>query len=76
MAMKTKVTVSIDEELIPRAKQSARRRGISFSELVEASLRSVTEEREGTSFSQRWRGKFHPASGDDERYKALAKRYL
>ncbi len=74
--MKTKVTVSIDDELIPRAKQSARRRGISFSELVEASLRSVTEERESTSFSQRWRGKFHPAGGDDERHKALAKRYL
>lgn len=75
-AMKTKVTVSLDEELIPRAKRSARRRGISFSELVEASLRSVTEEREATSFSQRWRGKFQPAGGDDERYRALAKRYL
>ena len=74
--MKTKVTVSIDDELIPRAKRSARRRGISLSELVEASLRSVTEERESTSFSQRWRGKFHPTGGDDQRYKALAKRYL
>jgi Arc/MetJ family transcription regulator len=74
--MKTKVTVSIDDELVPRAKRSAQRKGISFSEFVEASLRSVTEEPESTSFSQRWRGKFHPASGDDERYKALAKRYL
>lgn len=76
LAMKTKVTVSIDEELIPRARQSARRKGISLSELVEASLRSVTEERETASFSQRWRGKFQPAGGDDERSKALAKRYL
>ena len=75
-AMKTKVTVSIADELVPRAKQFAHRRGISLSELVETSLRAVTEERESTSFSQRWRGKFHPAARNDERYKALAKRYL
>ena len=74
--MKTKLTVSIDDELIPRARQFARGRGISLSELVETSLRSVTEESESSSFSQRWRGKFHPAGSDDERYKALAKRYL
>jgi hypothetical protein len=39
-------------------------------------LRPVKEERESTSFAQRWRGKFRPAAGNDERYKALAKRYL
>lgn len=71
-----KVTISIDDALIPRAKRFARRRGISLSELVETSLRSVTEEPTSASFSQRWRGKFYPAGGDDERYKALAKRYL
>jgi hypothetical protein len=74
--MKTKVTVSIEEELIPRAKRFARRKGISLSELVETSLRSVTEESVDTSFSQRWRGKFHLAPSEDERSKALAKRYL
>jgi hypothetical protein len=74
--MKTKLTVSIDQELIPRVKRFARGRGISLSELVETSLRSVTEESEAPSFSQRWRGKFHPADGHDERYEALAKRYL
>jgi post-segregation antitoxin (ccd killing protein) len=74
--MKTKLTVSIDDELIPRARRFARGRGISLSELVETLLRSLTEESESPSFSQRWRGKFHPAGRGDERYKALAKRYL
>ena len=75
--MKAKMTVTIDEELIPKAKLHARKRGLSLSELVETSLRVVTEEKEDTSsFSQRWRGKFRPAGRDDERAKALAKRYL
>jgi hypothetical protein len=75
--MKAKLTVTIDEELIPRAKQYAHKRGLSLSKLVESSLRTVTEEsNEATSFSQRWRGKFQPAGGSDERSKALAKRYL
>lgn len=73
--MKTKLTVSIDEELLPKARRLARQRGLSFSELVETSLRLVTEESESRSFSQRWRGKFQPADKNDERYKALAKRY-
>jgi post-segregation antitoxin (ccd killing protein) len=75
--MKAKLTVTIDEELIPRARQYARKRGLSLSKLVETSLRTATEgTTEGTSFSQRWRGKFQPAGGNDERSKALAKRYL
>lgn len=74
--MKAKLTVSIDEELIPKAKRFARGRGISLSELVETSLRSVTAEDESPSFSERWRGKFQSADRQDERYKALAKRYL
>lgn len=68
--MKAKLTVTIDEELIPKAKRYARKRGLS------ASLRAVTEETEGKSFSERWRDKFQPADKDDERYQALAKRYL
>ncbi|HYN21238.1 MAG TPA: DUF6364 family protein [Thermoanaerobaculia bacterium] len=74
--MKTKLTVSIDDELIPRARRFARGRGISLSELVETSLRSLTEESESPSFSQRWRGQFRPAGREDEPYRALAKRYL
>jgi post-segregation antitoxin (ccd killing protein) len=73
--MKTALTVNIDEELIPKVEQVARERGISLSELVETSLRSATERPEDT-FSQRWRGKLKPSDSDDERYKALAGRYL
>jgi hypothetical protein len=42
---------------------------------VEDSLRTVTRRPEST-FSQRWRGQFQPADRQDERYQALAKRYL
>lgn len=73
--MKAELTVTIDEELIPKAERLAHERGISLSELVEASLRTVTEHPEG-SFSQRWRGQFRPADRDDERYRTLAKRHL
>jgi len=74
--MKAKLTITIAEDLVPRAKQYARERGLSLSELVESSLRIVTEETERTSFSQRWRGKFQASSGSSDRYNALAKRYL
>ena len=37
---------------------------------------SKEETAEGSTFSQRWRGKFVAADRDDERYKALAQRYL
>lgn len=74
--MKAKLTVSIDQELILRAKRFAHGRGISLSQLVETSLRSAATESEGSSFSERWRGKFQPADRQDERYRALAKQYL
>lgn len=74
--MKAKLTVTIDEELIPKAKQYARSRGISLSQLIERSLKGVTEIPEEGSFSQRWRGKFKPSERGDERYEGLAKRYL
>lgn len=75
MIMKAELTVTIDEELIPKVERLAREKGISLSELVEDSLRTVTENPEG-SFSQRWRGQFQPADRDDERYRALANRFL
>ncbi len=73
--MKTKLTVTIDTELVPRAKQYARARGVSLSQLIETALREMSAE-EGPSFSQRWRGEFRPADRDDERYKRLARKYL
>jgi post-segregation antitoxin (ccd killing protein) len=73
--MKTKLTVTIDEELVPRAKEHARARGLSLSQLIEdALLEATTEDRE--AFSARWRGRFVPADGDDTRRRALSEKYL
>lgn len=73
--MKKKLTVTVDEELIPRAKRHARRQGVSLSSIIEASLRRITE---GTpdGFAERWRGRFEPVRADDERSRALSEKYL
>lgn len=73
--MKRKLTITVDSELLPRAKRYARMRGVSLSSLVEASLRAVAAE-EAPPFSERWRGRFKEARRDDARYEALARKYL
>jgi post-segregation antitoxin (ccd killing protein) len=73
--MKTKLTITIDSDLLPRAKRYARARGVSLSSLVEDALRELAAE-EAPSFVDRWRGRFEPASKKDERFMALAKKYL
>lgn len=72
--MKAKLTVTIDEEIIPRAKEYARGQGLSLSQLIENSLRELSVG-ERTTFARRWRGRFVAAERDDDRYRALAKRY-
>jgi hypothetical protein len=73
--MKVKLTVTVDEELVPVAKDFARSRGVSLSQLIEDGLRSVTADRQAP-FSRRWRGKFKPSERSDERYEQLSKKYL
>ena len=73
--MKTKLTITIDAEVIPLAKRYARSRGVSLSSLVEHSLRTLVGE-ERPSFSSRWRGRFEAANREDARYMALAEKYL
>lgn len=73
--MKTKVTVTIDEELVPIAKRYARARGVSLSRLIETALRQMSSGKQ-SRFSERWRGRFQPAERKDARYDALAKKYL
>jgi hypothetical protein len=73
--MKTKLTLTVDAEILPRAKRYARARGVSLSSLVEDALRGMVSE-ESPSFVERWRGKFGAASRDDERFRALAEKYL
>lgn len=73
--MKTKLTITIDSDILPAAKRYARSRGVSLSSVVEQSLRNVTA-KEATSFTQRWRGRLQAAQRDDPRYDALARKYL
>ena len=73
--MRTKLTITIDQQLLPRAKRYARSRGLSLSRVIENALREMGAD-STASFSQRWRGKFLPARRDDLRYRALAKKYM
>lgn len=75
MKTKTRLTIMVDSELLPRARQYAHARGVSLSSLVEAALREVAEA-ETPSFASRWRGRFKPADRDDTRYRALAGKCL
>ena len=73
--MKKKLTITVDAELIPRAKRYARSRRVSLSSLIEKSLRDMTGD-DTPSFASRWRGRFHAAHRDDLRYERLARKYL
>lgn len=72
--MKTKLTLTIDREVIAKAKKFARRQGTSLSELVEGQFRKLGEK----SFAQKWYGKFEvpvPKEGD-ARLNYLLKKYV
>ena len=73
--MKTKLTIRVDAELLPKAKRYARSRGVSLSSFVEQALREVAGE-DTPSFASRWRGRFRAAGRQDPRYDALARKYL
>ena len=73
--MKRKLTITVDSELLHRAKRHARLRGVSLSSLVEESLRAIATD-ETPAFSERWRGRFKEAGRDDARYETLARKYL
>lgn len=73
--MKTKLTITIDDDVVPRAKRYARSQGTSLSGLIERQLREVSGG-DTETFSTRWRGKFKPVRREDARYRHLAKKYL
>ena len=73
--VKRKLTVTIDEELLPRAKGFARSRGVSLSQLIEEALRELSDA-DRPSFSGRWRGRLRVAKRSDERFRRLAEKYL
>ena len=73
--MKTKLTITVERDLVPKAKRYAKRRGVSLSSLIEASLQEMTSTEESSSFVDRWRGKMTLAERDDERYRQLRDKY-
>ncbi len=73
--MRAKLTVTVDERLVPEAKRYAQRQGTSLSRLIEQALRDVGASPTPT-FSARWRGRFKPSGRRHKRYRLLVKRYL
>jgi hypothetical protein len=74
--MKTKLTLTIDADLVPRAKAYARGRGVSLSALVEEALRVRTSP-EPASVVDAWAGRFHLRERVDEpRFRRLVDKYL
>lgn len=73
--MKAKLTITVDETLVPDAKRYARQRGVSLSHLIEQALRELSAS-ETPTFATRWLGRFRPARRRGRRYRRLAKKYL
>jgi len=72
--MKTKLTLTIEESLIPLSKELAKKRGTSLSTLVEESLKHQLKETT-QSFSEKWKGAFGIDQRLDSRRSYLSKRY-
>ena len=74
--MKQRITITVDAELLPLARQCAQTKGVSLSALIEQALRELADA-ETPTFAAKWRGKFQPAEREnDARYDALAGKYL
>ena len=75
--MKTKLTVTIDEKIVAKAKRYARTQGDSLSQIIENQLTNIISKKKPT-FSNKWRGKFviRERQGDDPRLNSLKKKYL
>ncbi len=68
--MKAKLNITIDEDLVPRSKAYAKKRGKSVSQLIESLLREVIKEDE-PSFSEKWRGRFKVQVKETTKYEKL-----
>jgi hypothetical protein len=73
--VKTKLTITVDADILPRAKRYARSRGVSLSSLINASLPEMAAD-EAPSFVDRWRGAFEPAQKGDAHCEALADKHF
>jgi len=79
MHMKERITVTVERDLILKAKRLAHHRGTSLSGLVASSLQAslVAKKEPAGSFVERWAGKFSVREDDssDPRLKALKSKY-
>lgn len=77
--MKSRVTITLDPEVVRKAKAVARARRTNLSALVEDLLRQTTEHATPPRprFSQKWAGKLELRESDerDELLEALKQRY-
>jgi hypothetical protein len=76
-----KLTLSVDESVVGRAKEYAAARGTSVSRLVEDYLRLIAEDagqgKAATPILARWRGALEGARSDGRDYRRyLEKKYL
>jgi hypothetical protein len=65
--------VTIDEDLLPRAKRYAKARGTSVSRLIEEAIRAATGDQQ--DFVEKWRGRFTIADRDQTRFRYLKEKY-
>ncbi len=73
--MKNKLTVTVERDLIPKAKAYAKLHGTSLSEIIEDTFKRLPGNT-GSSFSGRWRGKFTVVGKNEPRFKKLSEKYL
>lgn len=77
--MKTKITLTMDPEIVRRAKKLAHARKTNVSALLEGLVRGapLPGEKERRPFAQRWAGRFRvaPTDPNDARLAALKARY-
>lgn len=77
--MKTKMTLSIEQQVSHQAKTLAKQRGTSLSQMIENFLRRELEPLEtGKStnpFSQRWAGRMELTKSTDARAQKLKSKY-
>jgi hypothetical protein len=72
--VKAKLTLTVEQDAITRAKKFARRNGTSLSQLVEDQFRKLGHQ----SFTERWYGKFKmpQANPKDPRLMHLLQKYV
>jgi hypothetical protein len=78
MRMKSRITLTVDPMVSHRAKDVARRQGISLSSLVEKLLAEASgplPKERSASFSQRWKGQMQLTDQTDERTTRLRAKY-